>query len=259
MSRKQSEAFVLRSFDVGEQDKIVVLFSKETGVFRGIAKGARKFGNRFGSSLEPMSLVKVYFYEKEGKDLVTMGNCDLIESYFDIQKDLEISCACSYFAELIEEFFPSSSKDNTLFRLLRAALQAFLSGADPNLVSAYFEAWFLKLCGILPDFKRCRKCKKALTSSGWLSQRKDGVTCKSCLSQGSDEIQTDFSLFLDWARKNPPPGKNEAPFPEQRIAAFRSILEKILVFHMEREPKSLALIREMAAVKPTSHEAIKNS
>ena len=118
MARKQSEAFVLRSFDVGEQDKIVVLFARDIGIFRGIANGARKFGNRFGSSLEPLSLIKVYYYEREGKDLVTISNCDLIESFFEIQNDLETTYSLSYFVELIEEFYPARSKDDTLFRLL---------------------------------------------------------------------------------------------------------------------------------------------
>jgi DNA repair protein RecO (recombination protein O) len=46
MPLEQSEAIVLRSFDVGEQDKIVVFFSRDKGIIKGIAKGARKFGNR---------------------------------------------------------------------------------------------------------------------------------------------------------------------------------------------------------------------
>ena len=67
MPLEQTEAIVLRTFNVGEQDKIVAFFSKEWGIIKGVAKGARKFGNRFGSSLEPLSLIKVYYYEKERK------------------------------------------------------------------------------------------------------------------------------------------------------------------------------------------------
>jgi len=242
MARKQSEAFVLRSFDIGEQDKIIVFFSRETGVFKGVAKGARKFGNRFGSSLEPMSLVSVYFYEKEGKDLVTVSHCDLIESFFDIQQNLKTSFTCCYFAELIEQFFPAQSRDETLFRLLQVALQSLAAGAGLEFVSAYFEAWFLKLCGILPDFKRCRKCGKAITASSWLSPRKDGVYCKHCLPQGNDEVRHAFSLFLDWTKKNPPSGGKEQPFSGHEIGMFRNTMKKILVYHLEREPKSLLFL-----------------
>ncbi len=239
MARKQSEAFALRSFNVGEQDKIVVLFSKDIGIFKGIAKGARKFSNRFGSSLEPMSLVKVYYYEKEGKDLVTISNCDLTESFFEIQKDLETSFTLSYFVELIEEFYPARSKDDTLFRLLLSVLQSLKAGADLNFVSAYFEAWFLKLNGIQPDFRNCRKCKEAINTLSWLSPKKDGVYCHRCVPQGKDEIIPEIITFLDWIKKNPPPKNKEYPLSAEQVASLRKVLRRIFVFHMEREPKSL--------------------
>jgi len=54
----QSEAIVLRSFNLGDQDKIVIFFSRNKGVIKGVAKGARKFGSRFGSSLEPITMKK---------------------------------------------------------------------------------------------------------------------------------------------------------------------------------------------------------
>jgi len=239
MARKQSEAFVLRSFDIGEQDKIVVLFSRDIGLFKGIANGARKFGNRFGSSLEQMSLVKVYYYEKEGKDLVTISNCDLTESFFEIQKDLETSFTLSYFVELIEEFYPARSKDDTLFRLLLSVLQSLKDGADLNFVSTYFEAWFLKLNGIQPDFRKCRKCREAINALSWLSPNKDGVYCQRCVPQGKDEIIPEIIIFLDWIKKNPPPKDKNSPLSTEQVVSVRKVLRRIFVFHMEREPKSL--------------------
>jgi len=239
MARKQSEAFALRSFDVGEQDKIVVLFSRDIGILKGIAKGARKFGNRFGSSLEQMSLVKVYYYEKEGKDLVTISNCDLIESFFEIQKDLETSFTLCYFIELIEEFYPARSKDDTLFRLLLSVLQSLKAGADLNFVSAYFEAWFMKLNGIQPDFRKCRKCREAINTLSWLSPKKDGVYCNRCVPQGKDEIIPEINTFLEWIRKNPPPKDQNYPLSTEQVTSVRKVLRRIFVFHMEREPKSL--------------------
>ena len=101
MPLEQSEAIVLRTFNVGEQDKIVVFFTQDKGVIKGVAKGARKFGNRFGSSLEPMSHVKVFYYEKERRDLVTVSNCDLLESFFEIQNVLKTSFTLSYFIHLL--------------------------------------------------------------------------------------------------------------------------------------------------------------
>jgi DNA repair protein RecO (recombination protein O) len=244
MARKQSESIVLRSFDIGEQDKIIVFFAKDIGIFKGVAKGARKFGNRFGSSLEPMSHVNVFYYEKENRELVTVSNCDLLESFFDIQNDLDTSFTLSYFAEVIEEFFPLRSKDDTLFRLLLLTLQSLKAGAELDFTSAYFEAWFLKLNGILPDFKKCKKCREAIASVSWLSHNRDGVFCTRCVPQGRDEISPEIHALLDWIRKNAPLKDEAIPFESKHVAAIREVMQRILIFHMERKPKSLSLLHK---------------
>lgn len=243
MPLEQSEAVVLRNFNVGEQDKIVVFFSWDKGIMKGIAKGARKFGNRFGSSLEPMSHVKIYYYEKERKDLVIINNCDLLESFFEIQNDLETSFTLSYISELIEEFFPSRAKDDILYRLLLSTLESLETGGDLNFLTRYFEAWFLKINGILPDFTKCKKCRKKLAESGWLSPKKDGVFCSRCVLQRKEEIKPETTLFIQWIKKNSPPKKGDFPFSSQQLESVKKILQEIIIFHLEKEPKTLQYLK----------------
>ena len=243
MPLEQSEAFILRTFNIGEQDKIVVFFSKEKGIMKGIAKGARKFGNRFGSSLEPLSWVRVYYYEKERKDLVTVSNCDIIESFFELQKDLKINFTLCYFAELIEEFSPIRAKEDILFRLLVSVLQAAKSRGDIDFLTAYFETWILKINGFLPDLKSCLKCHKDITDFGWLSPKKDGIYCGQCASYKKERILLMMANFLRWVKKNPPSREENPPFSQEDIKGIRKALEDIIVFHLEREPKSLACLK----------------
>lgn len=243
MPLEQSEAFILRTFNVGEQDKIVVFFSRDKGIMKGIAKGARKFGNRFGSSLEPMSRVKIYYYEKERKDLVTISNCDIIESFFEIQKDLKTNFTLNYFAELIEEFSPPRAKEDILFRLLISVLQAIKGGGDVALCTAYFEAWLLKINGVLPDFRHCKKCRKEIKGPGWLSPKKDGLYCVECTPSRKEEIPPSLDDFLQWIKKNPPPREKAHPFSPENIKGISATLEKIIVFHLEREPRTLAYLK----------------
>ncbi len=242
MSLEQSEGFILRTYNIGEQDKIVILFSRDKGLFKGVAKGARKFGNRFGSCLEPLSHVRMFYYEKEGKELVTINNSDLIESFFDLQKDLKTAYTLSYFAELIDAFFPARSKDDVLFRLLQSTLISLQNGADLGFTSLYFEAWFLKISGILPDFKRCKKCREVSDEKHWLSHKKDGILCDRCVPEKKIEVPEDFNMFLNWIKKNPPPKDSSVPFSPELLNSVRKIFRSIVVFHMERVPKSLRFL-----------------
>ncbi len=67
MQIRETEAFILRTYNLAEADKIVVCFSKEIGVLRGVAKGARRLKSKFGASLEPYTHVVLTLYEKEGQ------------------------------------------------------------------------------------------------------------------------------------------------------------------------------------------------
>jgi DNA repair protein RecO (recombination protein O) len=242
MPLEQTEAIVLRTFNIGEQDKIVAFFSKERGIIKGVAKGSRKFGNRFGSSLEPLSLIKVYYYEKERRELVTISNCDLVESFFELQNDLDTSFTVSYFAELIEEFSPSRAKNDKLYRLLLSLLRTLKKGGDLNFLTRYFEAWILKINGVLPGLSRCKKCHKILTRSGWLSPKKDGVFCDPCATQKKEKIIPDLGSFIQWVRKNPPPEKGPLPFSAEQLNTIKKALNKMIIFHLEKEPKTFRLL-----------------
>jgi DNA repair protein RecO (recombination protein O) len=242
MPTDQAEAIVLRTTNVGDQDKIAVFFCREKGILRGVAKGARKFGNRFGSSLEPMSVVRVFFYEKERRDLVTVSGCDLVESFFEIQVEPATAFLLTYFAEIIEEFAPARAREDVLFRLLLSVLRCLKGGGDREFTAAYFEAWFLQANGLLPDLSGCRKCRKPLTT-GWLAPRRDGAYCPDCAPVKKDEVGRAVRGFLGWIRKNPPDGSCAPPFPPGELAAIRRTLQAMIVYHMEREPRSLHLLK----------------
>jgi len=246
MSLKQSEAIILRSQNIGEQDKIVSFFSRDKGIIKGIAKGARKFGNRFGSSLEPLSLVKIFYYEKERKDLVTVSNCDLLESFFDLQKDLQTSFTLSYFTELIEEFSLTRAKDDILYRLLFMTLKSLKNGKDLNFLTRYFEAWLLKINGVLPDFQKCKKCHKPFSAPGWLSPKKDGVFCDTCAVQKKEKVQPELASFIQWVKNNPP--QKKAPFSPQQLELIKNTLQEIIVFHLEKEPKTLIFLKQFPPI-----------
>ncbi len=242
MPTDQAEAIVLRTTNIGDQDKIAVLFCREKGLLRGIAKGARKFGNRFGSSLEPMSVVRVFYYEKERRELVTVSGCDLLESFFEMQAEPATAFLLTYFAELIEEFAPARAREEVLYRLLLSVLRCLKEGGDREFAAAYFEAWFLHANGLLPELSSCRRCRKPL-APGWLAPNKDGAYCSDCAPLMKEEVPAETQAFLRWTRKNPPPDGCAPPFAPEDIARIRRTLQAMIVYHMEREPRTLQFLK----------------
>src|SRR5690348_17568170 len=80
MPLRESEAIILQSYPLGEADRLVSFLSRSMGRVRGVARGARRSKSRFGSALERMSYVRVWFFERETRELVQVNQCELIES-----------------------------------------------------------------------------------------------------------------------------------------------------------------------------------
>ena len=64
MALIETESLVLKSYNLAEADKIVVLLTHDHGVVRGVAKGAKRLKSKFGSGLEPFSVVHSTYFQK---------------------------------------------------------------------------------------------------------------------------------------------------------------------------------------------------
>ena len=80
MPLKQSEAIVLRTYPLRESDLLVTLFTRAEGKVKGVARAAKKSKRRFGGALEPLTLVRVYYDDREGQELARLDSCDILDS-----------------------------------------------------------------------------------------------------------------------------------------------------------------------------------
>src|SRR6266511_527485 len=78
----KTEAVVLRSFRLGEADRVLHLYTLERGRVGAVAKGVRKTKSRFGARLEPLSHVELLLHQGGG-DLQTVTGVELIRSHRD--------------------------------------------------------------------------------------------------------------------------------------------------------------------------------
>ncbi|HEV2882098.1 MAG TPA: DNA repair protein RecO [Pyrinomonadaceae bacterium] len=163
MGVSETEAIVLRTYKLAEADKITVFLSQNSGVMRGVARGARRLKSKFGAALEPFTLISLSYFEKEGQELVAIRQAEILRSYFELSKNTEIVVALEYIGGLILEFTPPHEPNEKIFRMIRACVEA-IATAPENIrhVTRYCEVWLLKLAGFLPDLRACVNCKKPL-------------------------------------------------------------------------------------------------
>src|ERR671927_1156160 len=75
-----TEAVVLRSFRLGEADRVLHVYTLDRGRVGAIAKGIRKTKSRFGARLEPLSHVELVLHQGSG-ELHTVTGVDLVRSH----------------------------------------------------------------------------------------------------------------------------------------------------------------------------------
>jgi DNA repair protein RecO (recombination protein O) len=163
MPLHESEAIILRSYPLAEADRLISFLSRTMGRVRGVAAGARRTKSRFGSTLQSLSHVRIWYYEKETRDLVRINQCEMIESFLDAFGDYASSVALALFSEITEAVLPEREAADANFRLLLLSAQTVKRTRKPEIPLAYFSLWTVKLGGWLPAFDVCVKCGSVLS------------------------------------------------------------------------------------------------
>jgi DNA repair protein RecO (recombination protein O) len=186
MPLHESEAIVLRSYPLAEADRLISFLSRAMGRVRGVAAGARRTKSRFGSTLQSLSHVRIWYYERETRDLVRINQCEMIESFLDAFGDYPSSVALALFSEITEAVLPEREAADANFRLLLLSAQTVKRTRKPEVPLAYFALWTVKLGGWLPAFDVCVKCGAVLTGreTPYFSASALAMFCGNCRKAG---------------------------------------------------------------------------
>jgi len=180
-----SEAVILRARPFGEADKWISFFSRRLGRLRGIAPNARRSRRRFGAALEPFSYVRLWFFDREGQELVRLSESELIEAYWDARGEYERTLALNQIAELGELMLPEREASDRAFRLLLMTLEGLKKSDSVWLPLTYFQLWMVRLAGWLPAFDSCFRCHKPFEEGPIYASPVNGrVACKRCRQPG---------------------------------------------------------------------------
>jgi DNA repair protein RecO (recombination protein O) len=240
-------AFVLRTYNFAEADKVCVLLTQRDGKIRGVAHGARKMKSRFGSALEPLTEVQTAYYAKEGRDLVSISSADIVKSQFRAAAgSVEVSSAMSYFADLLVEFLPDHEPNEQVYRLVRVCLDALADRRDPYVVARYFEIWLLKLCGFYPDLFRCSSCGQSVGGEVpiWIT-REGSPLCSNCNSGRGTTIDPELRAILRSAFSQAPLQFAEQDAASPGLRRLSEVNYSIIRNALERDLRSHGLFHRL--------------
>ena len=217
-----ADALVLRTYKLGEADRIVVFLTRDRGKKRGVAKGARRPRSRFSGALEPLTEVQVAYFEKESRELVGLNYAEVVRSPLShAGEGLEY---VAYFAELLDEWAQDADADDRLYRLGASMLEAMAANAPVEPLARYFEYWLLRLQGVYPE-------------------------SRGTLSAGALQ-------FLAASRSVAPQLVGEVPAEARVLKELESAHRALITMHLEKTLKSDRVLRDLRRHRsPTPHTA----
>lgn len=187
----RTEAIVLSRLDVGEADRIVVVFTPYRGKLDVIAKGARRAQSRLGPQLDYFSRVGLQL--SRGRDLDVVTSAETMDRLPRLREDLDAYGHACYFVELVKGMTQPREEHQEVYDLLKNSLVLLNDGVDPWVIARHFEMALLYTLGYRPELFHCVHCKSPMQPErNSFSAGLGGLLCPRC--RGEDLASIPLSI-----------------------------------------------------------------
>jgi DNA repair protein RecO (recombination protein O) len=271
----QSLGIILKTRDLWEKDKLVVIYTSDFGKIQAKAVGAKKISSKMAGHLEPITASLLAF--AKGKNLDTIINATAINNFSEIKKKIELQAAAYYILELVDEFTEFLNPDKKNYNLLEKTLEkinnfgfnASKSEAAPlclqekynfkgdiyecrlrqiKILLRFFEIKFLKYLGFQPEFDCCAVCQKKIRpQKNYLSGQLGGVLCPICHKNDlkSKPISAEVIKVLKFFNRSSFDLAEKLKIEKKLEKELENLNIYFLEFILEKEIKSKVFLNEI--------------
>lgn len=183
MALYRSDAFVLRTYKLGEADQIVVFLTSDYGKVRAVARRSRSAKRQTASYYQPMTLLHAIFFGRASQDLHRINSVDMMQPFRTLREDFNLMRCGLYMTELLDVATRDREPVSELFALLRQGLEQLTETSTPETLLRLFELQLLMLIGYTPQLFACVRCARGLaTYETVFSPAMGGMVCRSCMT-----------------------------------------------------------------------------
>ena len=242
-----TDGLILREYDSPtEADRFVAILTRERGIVRASARGAKRPKSRFGSSTQLLCYARLSLIP--GRDKYIIEDAQPIEVFFALRQDVERLALAQYFCELALHLCPTDTPAPQHLRLLLNALHYLSTGEkNPLQIKSVVEGRLLALEGYTPDLTGCTACGSA-DAPLWFSPAAGTLTC---VAHGGapDAIELTAVVLAAW--RHIVYGDFERCFAfalsEADTAALATVMERFLLVQQQHRYTTLDFYHTLRA------------
>lgn len=234
----RERAVIVRTYDFGEADRIVVFLTRTRGIVRGVAKGVRRANSRFGSRLQPFVELDVQFYK--GRNLESVTGADTVNFFGRLIDDYPRYTAASTILETAEKVSLGAESEGVYDRVLNALAELNETGVVTPVLDA-FLLHIMSDVGWPPSLFDCAQCG-APGPHEVFHAGAGGALCERCRLPGSATPDPEtLHLMWQYIHVGAPAAAGQ---PTARISEAHALTTAFVTFHLERRVQALSKFNE---------------
>lgn len=254
----RTNAVVLARQDLGEADRIFVLYTPGRGKLSAIAKGVRRPKSRMGPHLDYFTEVSLEL--AKGRDLDVVTHAATVNAHLGLRSDMEAYGHAAHFAELVRHLTQDRQENRQVYELLASSLSLLNDGVAARPVGRHFELMLLGLLGFRPELFRCVNCLRALEpEANSFSNRLGGMLCPTCraVDPSAVTVSLDAQKYIRLLARSGLAAVIGIALTEPLEREIASLLASYVRYVAEREFASLGVLSSMRqAIGPSGPEVI---
>lgn len=185
MNNFMTDAINLKSYNLSECDKIVVMYSKEKGLIKGVAKGCKKPKSKLGARMDMLVANSLMLYK--GKNLDTICEAKVLNTFKDSRQDMDKLFHSMYVSEIVHNFGiegdPSSSEIYDLFYKTLEKISGAKDKKEVLIGVIKFQLKIMQIAGFGVELDTCLCCREQILAENmYFSSKMGGVICEECNS-----------------------------------------------------------------------------
>ncbi len=141
----------IRRWDFSESSQVVSHFTREHGMIRGLAKGAKRDKGTFSGGMDVLTRGQIVAITKPGRDLATLTQWSLEEVFWAARQNLAANRAALYMADLVHHMLTEHDPHPLLFDAMVASLRKLEQPSHIGEALLEFQWALLREAGYQPE------------------------------------------------------------------------------------------------------------
>lgn len=250
MPEYRTAALVLRTFDHGESDRLVHLYTEKLGRVSAIAKGARRSQRRFPGTLEIFSKLEVQIVDPPRAQLMRLEGAVLVEPGEPLVQHLGRFAIASQLLEMLDRLTGEREANPELFHFSAGVLTVLCAERPDRLLALLVQLKTLARLGYRPQLVACAGCGQPVSGRDRVAfdVAHGGATCPDCASGEAPRVPASLLARLEVGIRTPLRQRGELGIPDRAVRQAERLFSRFVLFHVGLELRTadfLSQIRDL--------------